>query len=183
VDWLRYVDVATEVSTRDQGKIGHVLQVKTKGLESLHDLTNVGVGVSQVLPIIVMALLAEPPALLIFEQPELHLHPRVQARLADFFLSVALTGKQCVLETHSEYLVERFRRRIAEAEGDSLTSLLKIYFTERKAGDTSLRTAEVSRYGAVSDYPPDFFDQSVQETESIVHAAIAKRAVEREKTN
>src|SRR5690606_36421292 len=59
VDWLSYVGVAEEVTTDDRGKIGHQLQVQTKGVSRFHDLTNVGVGVSQVLPIIVMALLAE----------------------------------------------------------------------------------------------------------------------------
>ncbi len=179
VDWLSYVGIAEEVKTGDRGKIGHQLQVQTSGLPRFHDLTNVGVGVSQVLPIIVMALLAEPPCLLIFEQPELHLHPKVQARLADFFLSVAIMGKQCLLETHSEYLVERFRRRIAEAQGDDLTKILKIYFTERLEGRTVCRPVDVSRYGAIADYPKEFFDQSHHETERILQAARAKRAGER----
>jgi predicted ATPase len=179
VDWLSYVGVAEEVKTDDQGKLGHQLQVQTKGLARLHDLTNVGVGVSQVLPIIVMTLLAESPSLLIFEQPELHLHPKVQARLADFFLSAALLGKQCLLETHSEYLVERFRRRIAEAPDDSLIDTLKVYFTERKEGKTTCRPVNISRFGAITDYPDEFFDQSQLETEGILQAARAKRVAER----
>ena len=85
VDWLSYLGVAESVRTADLGKMGHQLQVKTDGRSKEHDLTNVGVGVSQLLPIIVLALLAPSPALLIFEQPELHLHPKVQARLVDFF--------------------------------------------------------------------------------------------------
>ena len=179
VDWLNYVGVASEVRTSDSGKFGHQIQVQTPGVAQYHDLTNVGVGVSQVLPIIVMALLAEPPSLLIFEQPELHLHPKVQARLADFFLSVALSGKQCLLETHSEYMVERFRLRIAEAEGESLTKTVKLYFTERNEGDTSCRQVPVSRYGAISDWPKDFFDQAQIETERILQAARQKRKLEK----
>ncbi len=58
VDWLSYMGVAEVISTEDRGKIGHELQVRTSGLTKLHDLTNVGVGVSQVLPIVVMALLS-----------------------------------------------------------------------------------------------------------------------------
>jgi hypothetical protein len=180
VDWLTYVGVASEVYT-DRGKVGHQLQVQTEGSNRFHDLTNVGVGVSQVLPIIVMALLAESPTILIFEQPELHLHPKVQARLADFFLSVALIGKQCLLETHSEYLIDRFRRRVATAAGDSLTSQLKIYFTERENGNTRCQEVEVSKYGAISSWPKDFFDQSQIETESILQAAAAKRLQEKRK--
>jgi predicted ATPase len=181
VDWLSYVGVASEVSTSESGKFGHQLTVQTQGLNRFHDLTNVGVGVSQVLPIIVMALLAEKPSFLIFEQPELHLHPMVQARLADFFLSVALSGKQCLIETHSEYLIERFRRRVAEAQGDALTRLLKIYFTERENGQTTCRPVEVTKYGAIPDWPKDFFDQSQSETEHILQAATIKRAAERVK--
>jgi predicted ATPase len=179
VDWLNYVGVANEVRTSDSGKFGHAIQVQTPGVKQFHDLTNVGVGVSQVLPIIVMALIAEPPTLLIFEQPELHLHPKVQARLADFFLSVALCGKQCLLETHSEYLVERFRLRIAEAAGDSLTSEVKLYFTERSTGDTLCRNSEISQYGAIVNWPEDFFDQSQIETERILRAAREKRKNEK----
>ncbi|WP_441228233.1 DUF3696 domain-containing protein [Tardiphaga sp. 20_F10_N6_6] len=179
VDWLTYVGVASEVSTEDRGKVGHQLQVKTEGLDRFHDLTNVGVGVSQVLPIIVSALLAESPALLIFEQPELHLHPKVQARLADFFLSVALIGKQCILETHSEYLIDRFRHRVAAAAGDSLVGTTKIYFTERDGGTTKCREVPVTRYGAISDWPKDFFEQSQMESEAILRAAAAKRQTEK----
>jgi predicted ATPase len=134
VDWLSYMGVVEGVFTGDRGKIGHELQVRTPGIEKFHDLTNVGVGVSQVLPIVLMCLLAPAGSLLIFEQPELHLHPKVQTRLADFFISIALAGKQCLLETHSEYLVHRLRRRIAEAPGEQLTTLSKLYFVEREGG-------------------------------------------------
>jgi hypothetical protein len=96
VDWLSYMAVVEDVST-GEGKIGHELQVKIPGINKYHDLTNVGVGVSQVLPIVLMALVAPPGSFLIFEQPELHLHPKVQTRLADFFISIALAGKQCLL--------------------------------------------------------------------------------------
>jgi predicted ATPase len=105
----------------------------------------------------------------------------VQARLADFFFSVSLCGKQCLIETHSEYLIERFRRRVAEAEGDSLRRLLKIYFVERVAGKTRCRPVEVTEYGAIPEWPQDFFDQSQEETEHILQAATQKRAANRAK--
>jgi predicted ATPase len=179
VDWLSYMGVVEEVLTGDRGKIGHELQVQTPGIKKFHDLTNVGVGVSQVLPIVLMALLAEPGSLLIFEQPELHLHPRVQTRLADFFISIALSGKQCLLETHSEYLVHRLRRRVAEASGEQLTKLSKLYFVEREGGLTSCRSVDITQYGAILDWPAEFFDQAQVESERILVAASAKRSTER----
>lgn len=179
VDWLIYLGVAHDVATTDRGKLGHQLQVSTDGETQFHDLTNVGVGVSQVLPIIVMALLAPSGSALIFEQPELHLHPKVQARLADFFLAMALQGKQCILETHSEYLIERMRKRIAESQEENFNRLLRIYFVERTQGESICKPIEVSRYGAVANWPADFFDQSQKETEGILVAARRKRNFER----
>jgi predicted ATPase len=179
VDWLSYLGVAEGVRTEDLGMIGHQLQVRTGDVSRDHDLTNVGVGVSQLLPIIVMALLAPIPSLLIFEQPELHLHPKVQARLADFFLSQGLVGRQCILETHSEYLVDRLRRRIAEARGDQLNAQIKIYFTEKVQGNTKCRPVVLTPYGAIKDWPSDFFDQSNSETELILSAAQKKLNDER----
>lgn len=179
-DWLAYMGVAEDVVAREEGVFGNRLQVTTPGLSKFHDLTNVGVGVSQVLPIVVSALLAPKTSLLIFEQPELHLHPRVQARLADFFLAIAKSGRQCILETHSEYLIERFRRRIAESEEHGIEDVLAIYFSEREQGETIFRSVPVTKYGSIVDWPRDFFDQSQIETSRILEAAARKRA--REKT-
>lgn len=180
-EWLKYLGVATDVVATDAGVFGNQLQVKTEGTPQFHDLTNVGVGVSQVLPIVVSALLAPETSLLIFEQPELHLHPRVQARLADFFYSIAIAGKQCILETHSEYMIDRLRRRIAEEDDDRLKEMLSIYFTERSGGSTYCRPVTVNRYGAINDWPKDFFEQSQMELKTIIEAASKKRIREKQR--
>ena len=166
--WLSYLGVAESVVTTDRGKIGHELQVNTVEIDKAHDLTNVGVGVSQVLPIVVMALLGQKGSLLIFEQPELHLHPKVQARLSDFFLAMSLLGKQCIVETHSEYLIERFRRRIAEDDADIYAELISVYFFEMEHGQTKFREVKINEYGAILDWPANFFDQAAEETEQII---------------
>lgn len=180
-DWLNYLGVATSVDTRDLGKLGHEMQVKLHDGDSPHDLTHVGVGVSQVLPIVVSCLLAEPDAMLIFEQPELHLHPKVQTLLADFFLAMAMLDKQCVLETHSEYLINRLRFRAAAAEGRQLVDTLQIYFVEKFGHQAQFRKVEVNEYGAILDWPDGFFDQSQREAEQTLKAAFAKKQEERSK--
>ena len=79
------------------------------------NIVDVGFGASQVLPILVEALVAKPGSLVIVEQPELHLHPDGQARLADIFIWAANKNKSIFfLETHSENLLLRLRRRLAE---------------------------------------------------------------------
>lgn len=182
VDWLQYLGVAESVQSRDRGKFGHELKVNVSGHNQLHDLTHVGVGVSQVLPILVASLLAEPDTTLVFEQPELHLHPKVQTLLADFFLSMTVLGKQCIVETHSEYLINRLRFRTAAAgEKNPWISALRVYFVERPPEGSIFRHVKINEYGAVIEWPEGFFDQSQQEAEAILRAAASKRKDKREK--
>ena len=176
VDWLQYLGVAEDVRSEDKGKFGHELTVRISGTQRLYDLTHVGVGVSQVLPILIASLLSEPDTTLVFEQPELHLHPRVQTFLADFFLSITRLGKQCVLETHSEYLINRIRYRVAAAvEPNPWVEAVKMYFVECPPDGSTFREVKVNEYGAVVDWPEGFFDQSQQEAEAILMAAVKKR--------
>ena len=180
IDWLQYLGVASSVESRDQGKLGHELKVSLSNSDSTYDLTHVGVGVSQVLPILVMCLLADMDSTLVFEQPELHLHPKVQTLLGDFFLSMALCNKQCLVETHSEYFIDRLRFRIAAAPSEKeLNSQAKIYFVEKPSQASSFRNVVINEYGAISDWPEGFFDQSQQQAEEILRAAAMKRKASR----
>ena len=179
-DWLQYLGVADSVRSRDRGKLGHELKVGLSNSDSTHDLTHVGVGVSQVLPILLMCLLADTDSTLVFEQPELHLHPRVQTLLGDFFLSIALSGKQCIVETHSDYFIDRLRFRIAAASPENeLQSQAKIYFVEKPSRASSFREVVINEYGAIADWPDGFFDQSQQQAEAIITAALAKKRAQR----
>ena len=181
IDWLQYLGVASSVKSQDQGKLGHELKVGLDSPDALHDLTHVGVGVSQVLPILVMCLLADSDSTLVFEQPELHLHPKVQTLLSDFFISMALCNKQCIVETHSEYFIDRLRFRIAAASSeDEINRQAKIYFVEKSSQGSSFREVVINEYGAISDWPEGFFDQSQQQAEEILRAAAAKRKGKRE---
>ncbi len=181
-DWLQYLGVANTVSSQDKGKLGHELKVGLPNSDSTHDLTHVGVGVSQVLPILVMCLLANTDSTLVFEQPELHLHPKVQTLLGDFFLSMALCNKQCIVETHSEYLIDRLRSRIAASTSENeLNSLAKIYFVEKPSLGSLFREVVINEYGAILDWPEGFFDQSQQQAENILSAALAKKRAQKNK--
>jgi predicted ATPase len=183
IDWLKYLDVAESVETHDRG-FGYELKVILPGIAKPLDLVHVGTGVSRVLPLLVMCLLAPMDSTLIIEQPELHLHPAVQTRLGDFFLAMALSGKQCLIETHSEYLMNRLRLRLALAQDDSLNDLLKTYFVEKRGLESSFLEVLVNEYGAIKDWPKGFFDQSLSEDAAILRASMSKmKARRREKSN
>ena len=91
-------------------------------------IADVGFGVSQLLPILVLGLRAENSSLLLLEQPEIHLHPRLQANLADFLLTLADQGQRIIVETHSDHFINRLRRRIAEDPTDELRNKVNILF-------------------------------------------------------
>ncbi|MGV0104427.1 AAA domain-containing protein [Nostoc sp. DSM 114160] len=175
LDWLNYMGVASDVQTLDKGKLGHELKVTTTGSLLLHDLTHVGVGVSQVLPILVQSLLAEKGSTLIFEQPELHLHPRVQTRLADFFISMTMLKKQCIVETHSEYLINRLRYQAAASEGEEISKNVLMYFVEKHSGESKYRSVKLNKFGVLEDWPKGFFDENEENARAIIKAAMEKR--------
>ena len=179
--WLQRFGLADGASSQDQGRMGIGLSVTPAGGKREVDLTSVGVGVSQVLPVLLLCLLAEPGALVVVEQPELHLHPRLEQELADFFLACVRSGRQVVLETHSEHLVNRLRYRIAQDETTSTHDLVGLVFAESDGGVTSYREPEINEYGGIGDdWPAGFLDLSVRESQELVRAALAKRKRENE---
>lgn len=178
--WLNYMGILDTVSTVDAGKLGYRLNVRAPKLDRDLDLTTVGVGASQVLPILVMALMAQANTLLVFEQPEIHLHPRVQSILGDFFLSMGQVGKFCLVETHSEYLVNQLRNRIVKAKGDEILKIVKMYFVIREGNASVFQQVQLDEYGAIANWPSGFFDESTLQTESIIRVRAGKRRLKKE---
>jgi predicted ATPase len=173
--WMSRMGLAADVTTSETSRVGYGLQVRAQDLPIDLDLMSVGVGVSQVLPTITMALLAPTESILIFEQPEVHLHPKVQSVLGDFFLGMTACGKQCIVETHSEHLVNRIRRRIAESSKTNVLDSTRIYFVERHHGVSKFTHVAPNEYGAILDWPQGFFDEAEEEATLIMQAAMEKR--------
>ena len=138
-------------------------------------MTNVGVGISQVLPIVVMGLIAPYDAILLFEQPELHLHPFVQSRLSDFFISLSRIGKQVIAETHSEHIVHRLRFHIARGNARPDKDV-GVYFFEHDKIDRStiVKPVHINSYGVIEDWPKGFFDETTRQLDEILDAAICR---------
>lgn len=173
--WAEYLDIGESFSVSDQGRFGIQMEVRQKDVDGDLDLTSVGTGVSQLLPVIVMCLQAPVGTLLLIEQPELHLNPRVQQRLTDFLLEIAQSGRHLVVETHSEYLISRLRRRVAEDLDDDLQDTIGIYFAKRVDGATTYEPVKTNEYGGVEEWPENFFDQATEEEHAILSAAVRKR--------
>ena len=173
--WLNRFGLATEAVLTDHGRLGIGLQVKLVNSGESVDLTSVGVGVSQILPVIVLCLLAKPGDLVILEQPELHLHPALQQQLGEFLLDCARSGRQLLVETHSEHLVNRVRRRVADPSGAD-EGMVSLIFAEQHEGMTELRQSSIDPYGgSESDWPTGFFDVASTEAQALVSTSLTKR--------
>ena len=175
-EWMHYLGVADQVATTDRGSLGHELTVVTSTAGKSVPLTHVGVGVSQCLPVVVSLLLAGGGTMTLLEQPELHLHPAVQSRLGDFLLAMSISGRQCLVETHSEYLINRLRLRIAQGEADEIQDNVAILFASMEQGATTFDEVDVNPYGAITNWPRGFFDTSQDDIEALLAASVQKRS-------
>lgn len=144
------------------------------------NLADVGHGIQQVLPVIVQQLshrTASDNSLLdLVEQPELHLHAAAHAPLGDLFLETARQGKtQVLVETHSENLLLRVRRRIAE--GAVAPSLVALYFVlEQPDGCSSVKSIEIRADGSVDWWPEGVFAEGYEELKALSRAARSRNS-------
>lgn len=175
-NWAQYIDVANEVRTEMAGLSGVTWKVVLKEGRKARSLSEVGVGVSQVLPILVMGLLAPANTLLIIEQPELHLHANVQARLGDFFVGLSKCKKQCMIETHSENLVSQLRYHIVQSGGQDKSDCMIYFVDQDEKGAAKFERIEISARGNILNWPSGFFDESMHQEDKITAASIRRRA-------
>ena len=154
---------------------GIINQVKVDSLGIKLDLTDVGFGVSQILPIIVECLRMAEGETIILEQPEIHLHPSLQSKLADFFICMAKSGKNLVVETHSEHFIYRLCLRIAQEESNDTRNLINILFVscDEENKSSIAKPIEINKYGEIENWPVGFFDEN--DSRDLISATLKKR--------
>ena len=118
--------------------------------------TNVGFGLSYTLPVLT-ALMASPGTLCLIENPEAHLHPRGQTRLAELAARAALAGVQVMVETHSDHFMDGVR--IAVRDGLIQPDQVTFHYFDREDGKTVVSSPRVDADGRISSWPAGFFDQ------------------------
>ena len=135
---------------------------------------DVGVGISQILPVVVAALDPGRPGITAIEQPELHLHPRIQVELGDLFASQAAKGGTFLIETHSEHLLLRFMKRMRQTYDGTLDDAappvkpedIAVYFVEidPEGDQTLIREMPLNERGElVKAWPGGFFEEDLRE--------------------
>ena len=149
-----------------------LVEIGLKGITgiSIHSLADSGFGYSQILPIVVRALMAPVGSTIIIEQPELHLNPALQVRLVDFFVSMIRAGKQVIIETHSEHVVNTLRVRTAKDTTGYLFQNTKIYFLDLKHNKPVICDMNIKKDGTIPNWPPNFFGEAANLVAELLRA-------------
>lgn len=160
--WLKKMGLADSLEIRRLGKSPlHEVWVGRDGASS--NLRDVGVGVSQILPVIVAALHAQTGHIVMIEEPESHLHPLAQSTLAELLTTISKErGVQFLIETHSEHLFRRMQTLLAKQE--IAPGQCAMYFVEKENGEAKIRPLQVDEMGRIGNWPEKFFGDAIGET-------------------
>ena len=163
--WLRQMGMIDSFRVEEikEGSNLYRAYVRTRPGASEVLLTDVGFGVSQVLPVITLLQYVPAGSTVILEQPEIHLHPLAQAALADVIIQAATHRRvQVILESHSEHLLLRLQRRVAEQAVSAED--VELYFCDAPSGESMLTPLKLDLYGNIGNWPENFMGDAFGET-------------------
>lgn len=180
--WLKDLGVIHDFSVKPvaAGRKEYEVLIKTHTKAPEVKITDVGFGVSQVLPALVQAFYCPPNSTVWMEQPEIHLHPQVQAELADVFISATQAREngsprnvQLIVESHSEHFLNRLQRRVAE--GTVKPEDVAVYFCRRAGAVTELEPLQLDMFGEIANWPENFFGDEMADIAGRTLAAMQRQ--------
>jgi predicted ATPase len=180
--WLKDLGVIESFAVKPvaAGRKEYEVVVKTHAAATEVKITDVGFGVSQVLPALVQAFYCPPNSTVWMEQPEIHLHPQVQAELADVFVSAIQAREegrerhvQLIVESHSEHFLNRLQRRVAE--GSVSPDDVAVYFCRRGGAATELEPLRLNMFGEIENWPQNFFGDEMADIAARTLAAMQRK--------
>jgi predicted ATPase len=176
-DTLAFLNLVKKVEAENLNDTQIELRVtRSNDSEDMVNIVDVGSGVSQILPVLVALVAAEPEQLVYLEEPEIHLHPRAQANLGEIIVDAANRGVRVVLETHSDLLLRRIQSLVAEDKISADKAILH-WFSRDEHGFTQVTSTPLNATGGYGDpdFPLDFSDVFLDEEGRYLEAASEKR--------
>jgi len=175
--WLKQLGMIHSFEVRPISKDSNLFRVWIRRTEDSAEvlITDVGFGISQVLPVLVLCYYVPEGSTIILEQPEIHLHPSVQSGLADVLIDAMRLRKiQVILESHSEHLLKRLQRRIAE--GKLAPDETALYFATNAGKESKLECLQMDLFGNISNWPKDFFGDQFGEMAAMTTAMLERKS-------
>lgn len=181
-EWLKALNVIHSFAVKPvaAGRKEFEVLLRTDAWSPEVKITDVGFGVSQVLPALVQAFYCPPNSTVWMEQPELHLHPQVQSDLADVFISAVQAYQngqarnvQLIIESHSEHFLTRLQRRIAE--GVLVPKDVAIYFCRNTDQGAVLEPLDLDLFGEIENWPTNFFGDQMGDLSARTIAAMKRK--------
>ena len=151
-----------EITVKSLGKTSaapfqiHVRKSKGKSKGPWRNLIDVGYGVSQTLPILTELLREDSSSTFLLQQPEVHLHPSAQAALGSLFCAVVEKMKQLIVETHSDYIIDRVRMDVRDPDTTLTPDDVSILFFERVGLDVKIHSIRIDDQGNIIGAPPSY---------------------------
>jgi len=148
-------------------KAGHPFRVMVTVAGRPANMLDVGYGVSQALPVVVQSVLAAKQRMLLIQQPEVHLHPRAQAALGSFFVDIVANAKKTmVIETHSDYIIDRIRQEVAS--GKLAPEDVVLLYLDKKGIETTIFPLTLDKLGNIEGAPPTYREFFLRETMNLL---------------
>lgn len=172
--WLREFSLAQEVVVKELSDNQYSLNIVNKHTGIKSNIVDVGVGTSQLLPIILETFISPRNSVLAIEEPETHIHPNAQAKLAIMFTRAIEQNKRFFIETHSMYFIQQLQ--ILIAEGELETKDLGIYYFHQDEKGSHVKHLEMLPNGQFKNsFPAGFFDVAFDLSKKLMKAARQKR--------
>jgi len=174
--WLKELKLIHEFKVKEIAPGSNLYQILVKRDPQSPEvlITDVGFGVSQMLPVLVLLYYVPENSIVLLEQPEIHLHPSVQSGLADVIINVAKhRNVQVIVESHSEHLLRRLQRRVAEDQLQSDKAAL--FFCRENRGKSNLMPLGLNPFGEIENWPDNFFGDNFQEIFAAQEAALERK--------
>lgn len=157
--WLSYITGGVKVKANiDPKTLSSQIQLANDISTDFRTATNLGFGVSYVLPIIVNGLICEENSIFIVENPEAHLHPSAQTKIGKFLAMLSSCNIKVIIETHSEHIINAIQVEIANSQLN--IDDVKINFFSQKDNEINIQEIDINKDGSLTEWPKNFFDES-----------------------
>ena len=181
--WLKIVGRVRLMPLRRISPNARLYELRLKDVESGRwaNFADVGFGIGQAFPVLVEGLRTPPDSMFIVQEPEIHLHPDAQLAMADYLVDLARSGRTVIVETHSEAILLRVRKAVAEADrglgghqGLREDQLSIVHVESDKDGNSHTTPLRVDELGQVQGWPEGFMEEVTRERLDILGAMARK---------